>query len=438
MKIRYALLASVMLTTAGALAQKNELKTLRKIHDKQQLSTKDIDSYKSAINSAEPQISAAADSDKVYFQYYKSIVPMLALGLPENQANPMNVVKTWNQDVVINMATAAAAVLEHEKVTGKKELTDDINDMIAQYKPMMQNLALSLGNDSKNKEAAEVLNAIYRLDTKDVDNLYYAASYAVNAKDYDNALAYYDELKKLNYSGENVVYYATSLASDKEESFSIKAERDRLISLKTHKTPRQETEPSKRGEIYKNSALILVQQNKIDEAKAAIASARRENPDDLSLLMTEADLFLQLKDFEGYKKVVGDVLAKNPNDVDLIFNLGVVAMQSKQNEDAEKHFKRAIEIDPNYKNAYVNLAGLILQGDKKLVDEMNALGTSAADNKRYDLLKKQRADMFRKALPYLEKAHQIDNKDDLVIDNLISTYGVLEMTDKYKALKAQR
>jgi tetratricopeptide (TPR) repeat protein len=245
-------------------------------------------------------------------------------------------------------------------------------------------------------------------------------------------------LQKLNYSGEKTMYYATNLANDKEESFATKEERDRLLSLKTHKFPREAQEPSKRGEIYKNIALILVQQGKTNEALAAIATARQENPGDTSLMMTEADLYLTLKDNENYKRVVGQILEKNPNDADLVFNLGVLSMQADQLADAEKHFNRTIAIDPKYINAYLNLSGVILKGDKKLVDEMNKLGNSPAENKRYDQLKSQRKAIFQAALPHLEKALELDPKNDLVIDNLLSVYGYLEMTDKHKALKAKR
>ena len=438
MKIRYALLASVMLTSVGAFAQKNELKTLKKIYDKDDVTAKDVTDYKSAITAAEAVIGGANEADKVYFEYYKSVAPMVPLGLPENRMNPMNVMKSWKPDTMLNLATASSNVLDYEKKSGKQILTQDINEMIAQFKPMLLNVAIDSGNKGNNKQAADILYAVYKLDSSDVDNLYYAASYAVNAKDYDNALKYYTQLQDINYSGEKTVYYAMNLVSEKEEGFATKSERDKMISLKTHKGGREEKETSKRGEIYKNTALILVQQNKIDDAKSAIDKAIKENPEDTSLMLTKADLYLQLKDTENYKRVISEILKKNPNDADLNFNLGVIAMQADNMEDAKKSFNRAIEIDPNYVNAHINLAAIILKGDKKIVDEINSLGTSAADNKRYDLLKKQRAEMFRGVMPILEKAHQLDPKNELVIDNLLSTYGVLEMTDKYKAMKALR
>ena len=51
----------------------------------------------------------------------------------------------------------------------------------------------------KYDEAAKKLYIVYELDKTDLEKLYYAASYAVNAQDYDTALSYYEELKSKNY-----------------------------------------------------------------------------------------------------------------------------------------------------------------------------------------------------------------------------------------------
>jgi tetratricopeptide (TPR) repeat protein len=206
----------------------------------------------------------------------------------------------------------------------------------------------------------------------------------------------------------------------------------------THEAPKEEKIPSKRGEIYKNVALILVQKGKTDEAKAAIAEARKLNPDDTSLILTEADLYLKVKDFETYKKLINEALAKNPNDADLTYNLGVISSQGNNVIDAEKYYLKTIEINPNYANAYLNLADLKLQADKTIVEEMNKLTTSDKDNKHYEVLKKNREVLFKTALPYLEKAHELDVTNEVVTDNLLSVYNFLEMKEKYKALKATK
>jgi tetratricopeptide (TPR) repeat protein len=113
-------------------------------------------------------------------------------------------------------------------------------------------------------------------------------------------------------------------------------------------------------------------------------------------------------------------------------------MQANQDKEAETYFNRALQIDPNYANAYMNLAALKLKGDEQVVKEMNNLGTSEKDNKRYDVLKKQRVAAFTAALPYLEKANALDPKNEAVYNNLLSVYNFLEMSDKAKALKARK
>ena len=45
-----------------------------------------------------------------------------------------------------------------------------------------------------------------------------------------------------------------------------------------------------------------MQQGKNDEAKKSLSEARVANPDDTSLAMAEADLYLKLEDYTMYKK----------------------------------------------------------------------------------------------------------------------------------------
>jgi tetratricopeptide (TPR) repeat protein len=345
--------------------------------------------------------------------------------------------KLASPKAISDLATGLNATLDFEKKTGKKVYTDDINETITSFKPELLQAAIAMGNSKKYKEASEILYSIYLLDKKDQDKLFYAASYSVTALDYDKALSYYNELKALNYTGEKTVYWAVNKTSKVEESFSTTNERDLFIKAGTHEKPRDEKLESQRGEIYKNIALILIEKGRNEEAKLAVADARKANPNDKSLILTEVDLYLKLKDFDTYTRLANQALANDPNNVDLLYNLGVLSSDGNKLEEAEKYYKRALEIDPNYFNANLNLAELKLRGDEKFVAEMNKLGTSEKDNKRYEVLKAEREKNFKSILPYLEKAVEIKPDNDAAKRTLLSVYNALEMTDKYKALKAK-
>ena len=75
MKIKHIVLASAMIVSFSTFAQKDEMKGLKKIYDKQALTDKDIVEYKATLAKAEPLMTAAAESDKVYFDYYKAVTP---------------------------------------------------------------------------------------------------------------------------------------------------------------------------------------------------------------------------------------------------------------------------------------------------------------------------------------------------------------------------
>lgn len=441
MKNRYVIIVSAILISVGSFAQKDEMKTLKKIYDKDLQSPKDIAEYKEALIKAEPLIVNGTEADKIYFNYFKATTPFMelqqAMSKPENKTNQNLTMQFFNIQNINLMATSMSNVVDFEKKYGKQIYTKDVEEGVGILKPILINYAVSLGDKSQYKEAASILKSIYDLDKKDQEKLYYAASYAINAKDYDLALQFYNELKTLNYSGESTTFYAFNKETKKEDSFNSKSERDIYIKTGTYEKPRDEKNPSKRGEIYKNIALILLQNGKTDEAKTAIKEARTANPDDASLILTEADLYYKLNDLVTYKKLINEALEKNPNDVDLLFNLGVISRKANLNDDAEKYFKKVIEINPNYTNSYLNLAELKLSYDDKFVNEMNKLTTSEKDTKRYNIIKTEREKMFKDTLPFLEKAYELDSKNEAVSSTLLGVYKALEMSDKVKELKAK-
>jgi tetratricopeptide (TPR) repeat protein len=115
----------------------------------------------------------------------------------------------------------------------------------------------------------------------------------------------------------------------------------------------------------------------------------------------------------------------------------VLSANAKNPVDAEKYYKRVMEIDPKYINAYINLAALKLDDEKIIIDEMNKLGTSAKDMKRYEVLKTQRQDLFKSTIPYLQKAVELDPTNLDVSKTLLNVYSALEMTTEAKELKAK-
>ena len=422
MKSKYAILASALLISAAIFAQKDQIKAAEKA-----LKNGNSQEAVSFLQGAESLIPNATDSEKAQYYFVKGNALLDLANKKVEEEKNLSLASKAYQDL-----------LAVEKASEKDKYSSQVQTSIKNIKEKLVNNAIENATQKKYKEASDLLYLVYELDKTDLEKLYYSASYALNAQDFDTALVYYFELKKQNFSGEGAAYYAKNVITEKEDFFGAtpdaKADRDSRVKLKIYSNPRDEKIPSKRGEVYKNIALILNQKGRTDEAKSALTEARLANPDDVSLMLTEADLYLKLEDFVTYKKLISEVLQKNPNDADLLFNLGVITAKTDI-VGAEDYYKKAIAIKPDYVNAYLNLSILKLNGEKKIIAEMNKLGTSEKDNKKYEVLKKQREDLFKSAIPYLEKANELNPENEDVAITLLNVYSALEMTDKKKALK---
>jgi tetratricopeptide (TPR) repeat protein len=421
MKSKYVILASALLISVLAFAQKDQIKAAEKA-----LKGGNAAEAISILEAAEAASVAAPVSEKAQYFFVKG--------------NALMDLANKKVDEGKNLTSAAKAyqeLLAVEKISGKDKFTSQATAAIFDIKNKLLNSAIADTKSEKDLEGAQKLYDAYLLDKKDTINLYYAASTYVNGKDYAKALKLYEELKALNYSGKGTNYYALNKLTGQEDLYNNAKDRDLAVKIGTHEKPKTEAIPSKRGEIYKNITLILVQDGKIEEAKKAVADARKANPADNSLILTEANLYLETKNFETYKKLVSEALEKNPNDADLVFNLGVLSANAKNRDEAEKHYKKVMEINPKYINAYINFAALKLEDEKVIIDEMNKLGTSSKDMKRYDVLKTKREDLFKATIPFLQKAYELDPTNIDVAKTLLNVYSALEMMPESKELKAK-
>ena len=269
---------------------------------------------------------------------------------------------------------------------------------------------------------------VYKLRPQDTIFVYNAAISATLNKDYDLALNYYKELIELGYTGITTMYFATNKETGVKESFRSEENRDIQVKNGTYKDPLEERAESKVGDISKNIAYILKEQGKTDEALKAIVKARRMFPKDLNLILTEADILYELGNTEKFGELLQIAVKADPRNPQLFFNLGVINYDRGNKEDALRYYEKAIELKDDYKDAYMNLAVLILDEEKVIVEEMNK---NLSNFEKYDELEEKLKNVYKKALPFLEKADKFGRNINTV-QTLIKIYTTLEMKEKEK------
>ena len=283
--------------------------------------------------------------------------------------------------------------------------------------------------------AAKKLKMVYDLNTEtNSEYLYYAASSAVNSLDYPLALEYYELLRDIKYEGIETKFYITEVSSGNEIEINDEVQFKLLKRSKDYSDAREEVTDSKFPEIVKNIALIYKELGQNDKALAAIEAARSSNPDDVGLIITAANIYFELGNKEAFKVAMSEAVEKEPNNPVLYYNLGVVSAELGEKDVAISYYQTSIDLDPSNENSYLNLVALILDGEEDIVSEMNSLGTSRADNMKYDELKESRENLYKQTVPILKDLIDINNNIE-AIRTLMNIYGTIGDNSGYMDMK---
>jgi len=221
---------------------------------------------------------------------------------------------------------------------------------------------------------------------------YYAGLAAINAQDYPNAIE----------------KYKTLLAHDDFSSLS---------------------------QVYLDlSRLSLMQQ----DTTAAIQYAKEGSakfPEDQELATQNIELNLQAGNEAEVIADISSQIEKEPSNAVLHYYHGIALGASGQNEEAEAAYKKAIELDPESVNSYINLGGLLLNKGIEVFREASKL--PASEQQKYNEQAKIGNQLVDEALPYLEKATEIDPTSSVAWQNLKTYYQLKENTEKVSEIEGK-
>ena len=402
-------------------SQKKELKTIDK-----QIKAGEYENAINTINSIKTLIDAADDKTKAKYYYLKGM------------ARYQNGNGSFDNKILSIKDFNEAKKIE---VSGTKIYTSKIDNIFT-------DLFNSFINDSRTaleiknyKNSYMNLEAAYNVSNKDTLYLYNAALVATEAKDYNIALSFYEKLIDLGYSGVSMNYYAVEKESGKEQVFQDEKSRNFSVDvIGTHESPRDEMAESVEIDILRSVAAIYKTQENFLKSIEYLEKAKLINENDINLILLESNIRWDMGEVDTYQRLISKALEIEPNNVDLIFNLGVVNADKGNFDDAISYYDKAIEIDPNYTKAYLNAAALILEKEGPMIEEMNSLGMSTADYNRYDELKIERENLYKNAIPYLEKVYNLENENlsaARTLKNIYSALGDTEQENKYKVIVAE-
>ena len=333
------------------------------------------------------------------------------------------------KDNIVGKAQHYKALIYTELATTSKTTDKVILD--ASLNAIEQSVKL----DPKGQYKLEDLNCIQRI----YGTVYNAGIAAFNGKQYESALGLFEKSLLAN-DIMNKVMQGTQIdtASVLMAAYSAQNANKTDVAIKYYEEAVKKE--FKDESVYTNLSNIYMAQNNGQRANEVIAVGKKLYPNSNNFLLNEINYLLKEN---RQKEAIGkmeDAAKLYPDNASLFVVLGNTYETFKTDEmnaKAEAAYKRAIEVDPKYFDALYNLAAFYYNKAADIISVANQLGTSAADTKKYDELKKKADDMFKIALPYFERCVAINPKDIgtlTAMKGIYATMGDIAKSSEYKKM----
>jgi len=285
----------------------------------------------------------------------------------------------------------------------KKEFTDDIFQKVNWQRNKYFNEAVDFYGKKEYKSAMlsfdHSYSALAAINIPDTLSLFYAATCATMANDRVQAKKYYIDLLKL-----------------KAKSVAIYASLSELYRLDKDSTG----------------------------ALAVIRAGQKMYPGNMPLFLAETNIYLTFNNTDKALSNLELAAKKDSANPSIYYALGTIynklvddttktaEFRDKMFTLAEKAYKRAIQLKPDYFDPVFNIGALYV--NKAVVYDDKAKNLPLDADAEFKSLKAQADKYLEEAIPFLEKACELQPTDVSTLNSLKQIYIRQQKTDKIKAI----
>jgi tetratricopeptide (TPR) repeat protein len=218
----------------------------------------------------------------------------------------------------------------------------------------------------------------------DTASFFNAGLAAFNAKNYDKAINFYEQAIKYKYNGAKTVSLLANTYLQKKDTV--------------------------------NAVKIL-------------EGGLKEYSGNAALLVDIINTYLTANKVDDAMKYLDIAIAQDPKNGSYYFAKGTLYDKLQKPDQAVESYMKAVELKEDYFDAYYNLGAVYYNKGVKQVDVANSIPSNQPEKYEQE---KNKADVeFKKAIPYMEKASQINPSDKFTLESLKTLYYRLKMMDKH-------
>jgi tetratricopeptide (TPR) repeat protein len=372
---RFFLSFLILIISAGVFAQKGKVNSTLNYVD-----NGNLEKAKEAMDGAEVH-EKTKDWPKTYYAKGRLAQAMY-------ESNDDKIRKLYDEPLMVAYNSYLKSIELDDK--------DRMSKMVILQIPQLSNDFLTWAgeefeaeNFKKSLAAFETLISLQKSDLYigmfDTVLLFNAGIVAINAEEYDKALDYFEQCIEMEYGESQPYEYMHSIYNT-------------------------------RGDMENAEKILIAAFEKFEDSPNVMLSLIQ------FYLVNEMD-----KEAMEY---ITMAKADDPNNYRLFWAEGVLYMKQERYEDATVALAKSIELEPEFFDTQYNMGVCYYNMGVNLFEIANDI----LDNEKYNAAVEEAKEVFAKAIPYMEKALELNPEDVATMTSLKELYYRLQMTEKYDAI----
>jgi tetratricopeptide (TPR) repeat protein len=380
---RTTILFVLLFAVTGVFAQKGKVTSASSFKETGKLD-KAVSTIEEAIDSSNPKTESSVTWPRTWEvrgEIYQAVF----------QSKDENYKKLSNDPLTVAYDSYLKALALDDKDKFSKSIKIKLTLLIGD----LTNQAVAAFNDENYEKALKSFEQIMGIeetpvfkadDPTSVDTviIFNAGLAAYNAQNYDKAIKYYREAAKYKYSGARTYQLISSSYMQKQDTVG---------------------------------------------ALEVLKEGLKEYPDNGTILVEVINIYLNSNRVDEALRYLDIAIEQDPKNSSYYFARGTLYDKLQKPEEATTSYLKAIEYKDDYFDAYYNLGAVYYNKGVKQIDVANAVPSNQPEKYEEE---KEKADIeFKKAIPYMEKAHEVNPTDKFTMESLKTLYYRLKMLDKH-------
>lgn len=181
--------------------------------------------------------------------------------------------------------------------------------------------------------------------------------------------------------------------------------------------------------------LYRTEKEDMEKVLEIVTKALEKFPENKELTQEKITTLIMMERVDEAKAELEAAINSEPTNPLYYYFLGYLYDFQEDGDNAIEQYKKAIELNPEYYEANYNLGVVYYNKAREILSALNSLSLDEYRKQESSYLDSA-AVHFREALPYFEKAAEINPEEDLqLLETLEGVYIRLKMNDKAEALE---